>query len=75
MAEATDEQKKDLTKLASKDDIKLRATSSDQRKMYYDEMTKDFGKLVAAKCMKPQDFIYDGIIDEKDESIIDIISV
>ena len=29
------------------------------------DMTKDFGKLVAAKCMKPQDLIYDGIIDEK----------
>jgi parallel beta-helix repeat protein len=35
------------------------------RKMAVPDMTKDFGKLVAAKCMKPQDLIYDGIIDEK----------
>ncbi len=36
-----------------------------ERNMAVPDMTKDFGKLVAAKCMKPQDFIYDGIIDEK----------
>ena len=26
-------------------------------------MSKDFGKLITAKCMKSQDVVYDGIID------------
>lgn len=29
------------------------------------DLTKEMGKLVAAKCFKSQDVIYDGIIDEK----------
>jgi parallel beta-helix repeat protein len=35
-----------------------------ERKMGIPDMTKEFGQLIAAKCRKPQDFIYDGIIDE-----------
>ena len=36
-----------------------------ERKMAIPDMSKDFGKLIAAKCKAPQDFIYDGIINEK----------
>jgi parallel beta-helix repeat protein len=35
-----------------------------ERQMGVPDMTKEMGQLVAAKCMKPQDMIYDGIIDE-----------
>lgn len=35
-----------------------------ERKMAIPDMSKDFGKLITAKCRKPQDLIYDGIIDE-----------
>lgn len=36
-----------------------------ERKMAIPDVSKDFGKLITAKCRKPQDVIYDGIIDEK----------
>jgi parallel beta-helix repeat protein len=36
-----------------------------ERKMAIPDMSKDFGKLITAKCRKPQDVIYDGIIDEE----------
>lgn len=36
-----------------------------ERKFGVPDMSKDFGKLITAKCMKSQDVIYDGIIDEK----------
>ena len=39
--------------------------NSYERKMSVPDMSKDFGKLIAAKCMKAQDIIYDGIIDTK----------
>ncbi len=34
------------------------------RKLAVPDMTKEFGQLIAAKCLKPQDVVYDGIIDE-----------
>ena len=36
-----------------------------ERKMAIPDVSKDFGKLITAKCRKPQDVIYDGIIDTK----------
>lgn len=36
-----------------------------ERKMAIPDVSKDFGKLITAKCKAPQDVIYDGIIDEK----------
>ncbi|MCU0339787.1 MAG: right-handed parallel beta-helix repeat-containing protein [Spirosomaceae bacterium] len=35
-----------------------------ERTMGVPDLTKDMGKLVAAKCFKSQDVLYDGIIDE-----------
>ena len=36
-----------------------------ERQMGIPDVSKDFGKLITAKCRKAQDVIYDGIIDEK----------
>ena len=36
-----------------------------ERQMGIPDVSKDFGKLITAKCTKAQDVIYDGIIDEK----------
>jgi parallel beta-helix repeat protein len=36
-----------------------------ERQFGVPDMSKDFGKLITAKCLKSQDIIYDGIIDEK----------
>jgi parallel beta-helix repeat protein len=35
-----------------------------KRSLAIPDMSKDFGKLITLKCKKPQDAIYDGIIDE-----------
>lgn len=35
-----------------------------ERKFGVPDLTKDMGKLIAAKCLKSQDIVYDGIIDE-----------
>jgi parallel beta-helix repeat protein len=36
-----------------------------ERSIGVPDLTKDMGKLVAAKCFKSQDVLYDGIVDER----------